>query len=149
MSDPLSNKPADSRYTAEKIVARAPEDLVFSMRFLGQSQEVLHNHFRSFLEARLADAGITPETHPMVNYFIDSHALELREFVVTGVALARQFRLGEIETLTGDVETQMRVDIWDALSTHIEMAEARFAGDLGQIIRMLDENEAQMPQRSQ
>lgn len=147
MSNPLSKQNTGSRNTAEQIVSRAPEDLVFSMRFLGQSQEMLHNHFRSFLEARLSAAGITSDTHPMMNYFIDSHALELREFVVTGVALARQFRLGEIETLTGDVETQMRVDIWDALSSHIEMAETRFAEDMNRIIRLLDENEAQMPRK--
>lgn len=148
MSDHPSNTDTDPRRTAEQIVSRAPEDLVFSMRFLGQSQELLHNHFRSFLERRLSEAGITTETHPMVNYFIDSHALELREFVVTGVALARQFRLGEIEILTGDVETLMRVDIWDALSSHIDMAESRFVGDLDRIIRILDENEAQMPRKS-
>lgn len=123
-------------------MARAPQDLVFTMRFLGQSQEILHSHFRHFLERRLAAAGVTPDSHPLLPFFIDSHAVELRDFVVTGVALARPFRLGEIEILTGDVETLMRVDIWDAIASHIDMAEARFAAGIARVVATLTEAEA-------
>lgn len=144
MSGPLPLDQRPSRSTAEAMVARAPQDLVFTMRFLGQSQEILHSHFRSFLERRLAQAGVTPENHPLLPFFIDSHAVELRDFVVTGVALARPFRLGEIEVLTGDVETLMRVDIWDAIASHIDMAEARFAEGIARVVATLTAAEAEI-----
>lgn len=141
--DPLA-PPRSARGTAEEIVARAPDDLVFTMRFLGQSQEILHSHFRRFLEDRLAEAGVTAESHPLLPFFIDSHAVELRDFVATGVALARPFRLGEIEILTGDVETLMRVDIWDALASHIDMAEARFRAGIARVVAQVNEAEADL-----
>lgn len=149
MSDPLRPDLSSSRITAEAVVARAPQDLVFTMRLLGQSQEILHTHFRHFLEARLAEAGVTPESHPLLPFFIDSHAVELREFVVTGVSLARSFRLGEIEILTGDVETLMRVDIWDAIASHIDMAEKRFSEGIARVVAGLTADEAALrPVRS-
>lgn len=149
MSDPLRPDLSSSRITAEAVVARAPEDLVFTMRLLGQSQEILHTHFRHFLEARLAEAGVTPESHPLLPFFIDSHAVELREFVVTGVSLARSFRLGEIEILTGDVETLMRVDIWDAIASHIDMAKKRFSEGIARVVAGLTADEAALrPVRS-
>lgn len=149
MSDPLRPDLSSSRITAEAVVARAPQDLVFTMRLLGQSQEILHTHFRHFLEARLAEAGVTPESHPLLPFFIDSHAVELREFVVTGVSLARSFRLGEIEILTGDVETLMRVDIWDAIASHIDMAEQRFSEGIARVVASLTADEAALrPVRS-
>lgn len=141
-SDPLHSDLSPSRLTAEAIVSRAPQDLVFAMRFLGQSQEILHTHFRKFLEARLAEAGVTPDSHPLLPFFIDSHAVELRDFVTTGVSLARSFRLGEIEILTGDVETLMRVDIWDALASHIDMAEKRFSEGIQRVVAGLNAEEA-------
>lgn len=142
MSDPLHPDETASRSTAAAMLARAPQDLVFTMRFLGQSQEILHSHFRRFLEDRLAEAGVTIDSHPLLPFFIDSHALELREFVVTGVALARSFRLGEIEILTGDVETLMRVDIWDAIASHIDMAETRFSAGIQRVVDRLEADEA-------
>lgn len=142
MSDPLHPDETASRSTAAAMLARAPQDLVFTMRFLGQSQEILHSHFRRFLEDRLAKAGVTVDSHPLLPFFIDSHAVELREFVVTGVALARSFRLGEIEILTGDVETLMRVDIWDAIASHIDMAETRFSAGIQRVVDRLEADEA-------
>lgn len=135
---------APSRLTAGEMLARAPQDLVFTMRFLGQSQEILHNHFRRFLETRLGAAGVTPDSHPLLPFFIDSHAVELREFVTTGVSLARSFRLGEIEILTGDVETVMRVDIWDAIASHIDMAEQRFSEGIQRVVDGLNASEASL-----
>lgn len=133
-----------SRAVAEQVVARAPTDLIFVMRFLGESQDILHNHFRDFLEHKLSEVGATVEEHPLLPFFIDSHAAELRQFVFTGVSLARQFRLREIETLTGDAETVMRIDIWDAIASHIEMAEARFLSGIDSVILRLREQEAQI-----
>lgn len=138
MTGPLPEAMPPSHATAAGIIARAPQDMVFTPRFLGPSQELLHQHFRRFLEAKLKDAGVTSDSHPLLPFFIDSHAVELRDFVATGVALARPFRLGEIEILTGDVETLMRVDIWDALAGHIEMAERRFASGIARVVASLD-----------
>lgn len=142
MSDHLHSDQSSSRITAGAVVARAPQDLVFTMRFLGQSQEILHSHFRHFLEDRLAEAGVTPDSHPLLPFFIDSHAVELREFVTTGVSLARNFRLGEIEILIGDVETLMRVDIWDAIASHIDIAEKRFSEGIARVVAGLNADEA-------
>ena len=147
MSATPSQDPRTSRVTAEKMVIRAPQDLVFTMRFLGQSQEILYNHFRSFLKQRLAQAGISSEDHPLLPFFIDSHASELRDFVATGLALARPFRLDEIEFLTGDAETMMRVDIWDAIASHIDMAESRFATGITRVVAALHEAEAELPRK--
>ncbi|SEM51594.1 hypothetical protein SAMN04488103_101361 [Gemmobacter aquatilis] len=144
MSDPIPLSLQDSRKIAQDVVARAPQDLVFTMRFLGQSQELLHSHFRAFLERALAEAGVTVAEHPLLPFFIDSHAVELRDFVFTGVSLARQFRLPEIETLTGDAETMLRVDIWDALANHIDMAEARFSEGITRVVTLLMEAEGQI-----
>lgn len=144
MTGHLSADPQPSRTTAGAIIARAPQDLVFTLRFLGQSQEILHSHFRRFLETRLAEAGVTPDEHPLLAFFIDSQAVELRDFVATGVSLARPFRLGEIEILTGDVETLMRVDLWDALASHIDMAERRFSQGIARVVAGLTEAEADL-----
>ncbi|VDC32266.1 hypothetical protein [Pseudogemmobacter humi] len=149
MSDPIHPEQTPSRITAEAMIARAPQDMVFTMRFLGQSQEILHSHFRRFLETRLAEAGVSADSHPLLPFFIDSHAVELREFVTTGVSLARSFRLGEIEILTGDVETLMRVDIWDAIASHIDMAEKRFSEGIQRVVASLNADEAALrPVRS-
>ncbi|OWJ70436.1 hypothetical protein [Haematobacter missouriensis] len=142
MIGPIPLPLTSSRATAEALLMRAPQDLVFTMRFLGQSQEILHSHFREFLETRLAEHGVTAERHPLLPFFIDSHAVELRDFVTTGVSLARSFRLAEIEILIGDVETQMRVDIWDALAAHIDMAESRFSRGISKVVSSLEEAEA-------
>lgn len=142
MPDPIPLPQPPSRQIAEQVVARAPQDLIFTMKFLGQSQELLHSHFRAFLEQALAGAGITVESHPLLPFFIDSHAVELRDFVFTGVSLSRQFHLREIETLTGDAETLMRVDIWDALASHIDMAEARFSAGISRVVAQLLADEA-------
>lgn len=130
------------RQIAERLVRRSPQDLVFVMKFLGESQLILHEHFRSTIAAELAARGATPERHPLLQLFIDAHANELREFVFTGVSLARQFRLPEIETLTGDAEAILRIDIWDALAGHIELAESRFRQQADAIPAQLDEMEA-------
>jgi len=70
--------------------------------------------------------------------------VELREFVTTGVSLARSFRLGEIEILTGDVETLMRVDIWDAIVGHIDMAEKRFSEGIQRVVSGLNAEEEEL-----
>lgn len=122
---------------AEEIVRRAPDDLVFVMRFLGESQYRMMRHFQAFIRAEAARRGATTEQYPLLAHFVDAHAAELRDFVFAGVSLSRQFRVGEIEFLTRDTEALMRVDIWDSLKSHIETAERRFLAQADDLPRML------------
>ncbi|TIW75717.1 MAG: hypothetical protein E5V42_00385, partial [Mesorhizobium sp.] len=117
LPSPISRQPDD---IAGDLVRLMPRDLVFVMRFLGESQFRLQSHFQDFIRAELAAGGVTAETHPMIHLFIENHAILLRDFVFSGVSLSRQFRVEEIERLTGDTTSVMRVDIWDQLKSHIE-----------------------------
>lgn len=120
---PMANQSDD---VTTELVRLMPRDLVFVMRFMGESQHCLQSHFQDFIRAELAAGGITAETHPMIHLFIESHAILLRDFVFSGVSLSRQFRIAEIEHLTGDSTSMIRVDIWDQLKSHIETAEKQF-----------------------
>ncbi|WP_192180154.1 hypothetical protein [Mesorhizobium amorphae] len=112
-------------------------DLVFVMRFMGESQYRLQSHFQDFIRAELAAGGVTTETHPMIHLFIENHAILLRDFVFSGVSLTRQFRVDEIERLTGDTTSMIRVDIWDQLKSHIEAAEKQFHSQAGTLPKLL------------
>lgn len=124
---------------AEEILDRAPQDLVFLMRFLGESQYLLQVHFREVIEKGLAAHNVTRDGHPFLQVFIDTHATELREFVFSAMSMTRQFRIREIEALTGDTFRMMRMDIWDALVDNIEAAERRFAAELERLPQALAE----------
>lgn len=124
--EPLSSQ-ADG--VGGDLVRLMQRDLVFVMRFMGESQHRLQSHFQDFIRAELAAGGVTSETHPMIHLFIESHAILLRDFVFSGVSLSRQFRIDEIERLTGD--PMIRVDIWDQLKSHIETAEKQFQSQAG------------------
>lgn len=115
---------------SEELLRLMPRDAVFAIRFLGESQHRLHSHFQGFIRDALAENGVTPETHPLIHGFIDSHAALLREFVFAGVALAHQFHIDEIERLIGDTTAITRVDIWDQLKSHIHAAERQFVGQI-------------------
>lgn len=127
----------DGARIAEEIVRRAPQDLVFVMRFLGESQYRLMRHFQQFIREETARRGATAEEYPLLAHFVDAHAAELRDFVFNGVALSRHFRVGEIEFLTQDSEALLRVDIWDSLKSHIETAQRRFLTQADNLPRML------------
>lgn len=122
---------------AGDLVRLMPRDLVFVMRFLGESQFRLQGHFQDFIRAELAAGGVSAETHPMIHLFIENHAILLRDFVFSGVSLSRQFRVEEIERLTGDTTSMMRVDLWDQLKNHIETAERQFGSQAGTLPRLL------------
>jgi len=126
-----------SNDVAGDLVRLMPRDLVFVMRFMGESQFRLQGHFQDFIRAELCARGVTAETHPMIHLFIENHAILLRDFVFSGVSLSRQFRVGEIERLTGDTTSVMRVDIWDQLKSHIETAEQQFRSQAGTLPRLL------------
>ncbi|BBE73931.1 hypothetical protein [Oharaeibacter diazotrophicus] len=115
---------------AGDLVRLMPRDVVFSIRFLGESQIRLQKHFQDFLIAELERAGITGETHPMIHAFAERHAIAMRDFVFTGVALSKQYRIAEFERLIGDETALIRVDIWDRLKTYIAVAEADFRAQL-------------------
>jgi len=119
------------------LVKLMPRDLVFVMRFMGESQHRLQSHFQDFIRAELAAGGVTMETHPMIHLFIENHAILLRDFVFSGVSLTRQFRVEEIERLTGDTTSMIRVDIWDQLKSHIEAAEKQFQSQAGTLPKLL------------
>ena len=71
--------------------------------------------------------------------FAETHALALRDFVVSGVEIAHQFRVEDIERLTGDNGGVLRVDVWDRLKSHIAAAEAQFQR---QVLGMREEIDA-------
>ncbi|MFO1072456.1 MAG: hypothetical protein U1E17_07195 [Geminicoccaceae bacterium] len=127
----------DGAGIALEIVQRVPRDLVFVMRFLGESPHRLMRHFQGFIRAETARRGATPEEYPLLAHFVDLHAAELRDFVLAGTALTRQFRAEEIEQLTGDSTGLLRLDIWDALKSHVETAERRFLLGAEDLPRML------------
>lgn len=111
-------------------------DLVFVMRFLGESQHLMQRHFQRFILRELSAAGITDETHPMIHAFAERHAILLRDFVFSGVSLSRQLRVEEIERLTGD--TMIRVDVWDQLRSHIDLAERQFRTQMPELPAVLE-----------
>lgn len=140
--------PDGSDNVTSELVRLMPRDLVFTMRFLGESQHRLQQHFRDFMTREMEAAGLTQETHPMLHAFIERHAILMRDFVFSGVALSRQFRIDEIERLIGDETGLMRVDIWDQLKGHIEMAETRFRSQVPDLPRLLTDLEAPGPRPS-
>lgn len=126
----------DSSVTGD-LVRLMPRDLVFQIRFLGESQHLLQRYFQAFMESEMAARGLTPETHPMIGSFIETHATLLRDFVFAGVSLSHQFRLEEIERLLGDKANLLRVDLWDQLRSHIEIAERQFRSQLSDLPEQL------------
>ena len=133
---PLPGRQEQDDVTSD-LVRLMPRDLVFTMHFLGESQNLLQRHFQGFMEAEMAAAGMTEETHPMIHAFIERHALLMRDFVFSGVALTRQFRIEEVERLIGDSTSLLRVDIWDQLRGHIAMAERQFRSQVPGLPQLL------------
>ena len=134
---PSEPPPGAANGVSEDLVRLMPRDLVFVMRFMGESQYRLQSHFQDFIRAELEASGVTGETHPMVHLFIENHAILLRDFVFSGVSLSRQFRVDEIERLTGDTTSMIRVDIWDQLKSHIDTAEKQFRSQAGGLPKLL------------
>ena len=116
---------------AEKIIGNADRDVFFSVRILGESRDILKQHFHDFIRDELEKRSITFGDHPLLLPFIETHGHELTEFVTMGVGLQHQLSMREFEQLAGDPLRLFRVDLWDSLSEHIERAEAQFVSDLG------------------
>ncbi len=122
----LSALQTNSDGIAEKILAQADRDIVFSIRILGESRNFLQQHFQDFIRLELDKCDVSFDDHPLLLPFIESHASELTEFVATGVGLQHQFSVREFEKLAGDPMKLFRVDLWDSLSSHIAVAEQQF-----------------------
>lgn len=118
------------------LVRLMQRDLVFALRFMGESQYRLQSHFQDFILAELSATGVTQSSHPLIHAFVERHAILLRDFVFSGVSLSRQIRVEELERLTGD--TMLRVDIWDQLRSHIDMAEKQFRTQLPELPTILE-----------
>ena len=125
-----SRESADDAHVADTLFALMPRDAVFALRLLGESRSRLLEHFHAYILAEFAKIGATPETHPMIGAFAETHALVLRDFVVSGVEIAHQFGVEEIERLTGDSSGLLRVDVWDRLKNHVATAETQFQRQL-------------------
>ncbi len=135
MPENEGNRPSQESVASE-LSRLMQRDLVFVMRFLGESQHRMQAYFQDFILRELAAREITEETHPLIHAFAERHAILLRDFVFSGVSLSRQLRIEEVEQLTGD--SMMRVDIWDQLRSHIDMAERQFRGQIPQLPAMLE-----------
>ncbi|RAI04275.1 hypothetical protein DLJ53_07480 [Acuticoccus sediminis] len=121
---------------AEEIVRRAPQDIVFTMTFMGESRQRLLAFFEALI-AREIEARGASLSDDLVRPFIDEHAARLRDFVMTGTALTRQYRLDEIERLLGDRTMITRVDLWDTLTDHILAACHQFQAQADEIPALL------------
>jgi hypothetical protein len=75
---------------ADALFQLLPRDAVFSLRLLGESRSRLLQHFHARILEELAKFETTPQTHPMLSAFAETHALTLRDFVVSGVEIAHQ-----------------------------------------------------------
>ena len=133
---PEELRPAASGPAAE-IMARAERDVVFVVKFLGESQHILQQHFQDFIRTELDKRGITFGDHPLLLPFIETHGAELAEFVVTGIGLHHQFHLTAFEKMAGDPERLLRVDIWNTLQSYVDKAEAHFISDIGGLQQIL------------
>jgi len=131
----------DGATVAGALEKRAPRDIAFVKTVLGESRDLLTRHFEGVIRTELERRGAAL-SESFVRPFIDVHAAELRDFVLSGVALSHSFRIEQIEQMMGDSTTLMRVDIWDALTRHIEAAAERFRAQADDIPRMLEALEA-------
>ena len=132
------SEPEEAAHVADALVALMPRDAIFALRFLGESRLRLLEHFHNFILAEFAKLGATPQTHPMLHAFAETHALALRDFVLSGVEGAHQLALERFERLLGEAGELLRVDVWDQLKSHIGDAEAQFQRQVGGLQAQLE-----------
>jgi hypothetical protein len=142
LDDPRGTAGLGGADLAQEIIDRAPDDIIFTMQFLGEAQHRVLRYFQDLVIRELEARGIRRENEALLQIFIDRHAAEMRNFVFAGASFARPFRLEEIERLLGDSTGVVRADIWDALRNHIDAAERRFRGEADDLPRQLAAIEA-------
>lgn len=125
------------RDLATALIARAAEDLIYEPRVVGESPFMLQHYFQDFIMAQLKEHAVSFDDHPLLRLFMETHARELTEFVMTGVRLGHHIRLSELEKLGPDPERLRRVDLWDSFVTHIKKAEEHFVSGLGGLQKIL------------
>lgn len=119
---------ASAADVASRILAAADRDVTFVLKIIGESQETLLEHFRSFIEDALNACGVGYGDHPLLRPFVETHARELAEFVHNGIALRHRFGLAGFEAVGVTPRDLLRMDLWDDLRSLVEDAEAHFAG---------------------
>jgi len=138
---PNNDLPEGLRPTADgptaEIMARAERDVVFVVKFLGESQHILQRHFQDYVQNELEKRGVTFGDHPLLLPFIETHGSELAEFVVTGIGLHHQFHLTAFEKMAGDPQQLLRLDIANTLQSYIEKAEDHFVSGIGGLQHIL------------
>jgi hypothetical protein len=125
------------RDLATALIARAEEDLIYEPRVVGESPFMLQHYFQDFIMAQLEEHSVSFDDHPLLRLFMETHARELTEFVMTGVGLGHHIRLSELEKLGPDPERLRRIDLWDSFVTHIKKAEEHFVSGLGGLQKIL------------
>lgn len=133
-----AHRRTDASSIATAIAERGDSDITFVPTFVGESHYLLSNHFIKVIEGALSRQGIVYGDHPLLRPFIELHAKELTDFVVTGVGLSHQLRLPVLEQLTGDQTSLLRVDIWDSLLRLINEAEQAFYQNGGGLKALLE-----------
>jgi hypothetical protein len=113
---------------ASRVLLTADRDVAFVLQIVGESRQVLSNHFYTFIESSLRTKGVTYQDHPFLRPIIEGHSRDLMNFVHGGVALHHQLSLSCLGATPVDPLNLLRVDLWDSLRTHIEQAEAKFLG---------------------
>lgn len=125
------------RDLATALIARADQDLIYEPRVVGESPFMLQQYFQDFIMVQLEEHSVSFDDHPLLRLFMETHARELTEFVMTGVGLGHHIRLTELEKLGPDPERLRRIDLWDSFVTHIKEAEEHFVSGLGGLQKIL------------
>ena len=137
-SSSVLNWDGDPRHDlATALIARADQDLIYEPKVVGESPFMLQHYFQDFIMVQLEEHSVTFDDHPLLRLFMETHARELTEFVMTGVGLAHHIRLTELEKLGPDPERLRRIDLWDSFVTHIKKAEEHFVSGLGGLEKIL------------
>ena len=122
---------------ASQIIDRADRDIAFAVQLTGESQYLLIRHFEKFVEGELKRRGVVYGDHPLLRPFIETHARELADFVLSGVGLRYRFSLQAFEKLAGDPARLLRADLWDLFRTYVEDAQRHFLTGVGGLQRNL------------
>ena len=137
-SSSVLNWDGDPRHDlATALIARADQDLIYEPRVVGESPFMLQHYFQDFIMVQLEEHSVSFNDHPLLRLFMETHARELTEFVMTGVGLGHHIRLTELEKLGPDPERLRRIDLWDSFVTHIKEAEEHFVSGLGGLQKIL------------
>ena len=121
----------------DALLSRAEYDIIFEPRIMGESLYLLQRYFQDYVKSELEKRNVTFGDHPLLLPFMETHARELTEFVMMGVALNHHIRMPDLEQLGPDPERLRRVDMWDSFAIHIQGAEEHFVSGIGGLQQIL------------